>query len=128
MCIVNRRGESGAILESTISNACYAFWDGDGGEGSAIIESRISNARYAVWDGDLGEGVATTESRISNACYAVGSAVVGNGSGDITIFITEVPRCISRDLHCRIGDDCVLKVTDFKCPEGGGEEYHKKGE
>ena len=49
------------------------------GEGGAIIESTMSNARYAITDSDGGEGGASRESIISNACYAVGSAVVGDG-------------------------------------------------
>ena len=71
MSIINRRGQTGAIIESIDSNACDAVGDSHRGQTDAIRESLHSNAGDAVAHGYGGQFAAINESIVSNACGTV---------------------------------------------------------
>ena len=91
-------GQRRAITESIISNACYAIRDSDGGERGAIKESIISNARYAVRDGNRGQRRARTESIISNAYYTIRDSHGGQRRAITESIISNAGHAI-RDSH-----------------------------
>ena len=74
--------EGRTTKESIISNARYAIRDGDGGEGGAVIESSISNACDAIGDAvvsnDFGDSDGGDRRVGTTNLYGIGSRSVSD--------------------------------------------------
>ena len=68
--------QSAATGERTTANACYTFWNRDGGQPATIGERILANARHTVGERDGGQVAATPKRPIPYRRNAIAIGIV----------------------------------------------------
>ena len=93
MSVIYRRSQTGAISESTISNACDAIRNCHRCQTAAIIESKISNACDTIRNLDRGQTGAIRESRTCDCFNTIRNSICsGIGSRYIRKYMSIIDR------------------------------------
>ena len=125
-CIINSydyRGNTAAIIESSVININDTFGDNNGSKTATFTESVTFNTRNTLRYSNNGKISATLKSRVSNTCHTIHIAIIVNSRGNfnsptIFILIVIIKESFTSNLHrkvCRGGnvvvDSIYLKVV-----------------